>query len=237
MDVNGSPEYVLTWKRWDMLSGPPICALRARARRTSDSAFSGWPTCTKQDAASSGVMNYPTTATHHSGLTLTDAARLAGYPTPGATVIDPKPDGIKTSGRTPQDPQVGLADVAMLFAGYPTPQHADGERGSLTMTRGEGNPTLLGMARLVGYASPRSSDADKNVRSPEGALREAERKGACNDLGTTSMLFSAETAKPVASRLNPRFSLWLMGFPPEGENCAPAAMPSSRKSRRSSSGR
>lgn len=42
--VNGSPEYVLTWKNWDMQSGPPICALRARARRTSDNAFTGWPT-------------------------------------------------------------------------------------------------------------------------------------------------------------------------------------------------
>jgi hypothetical protein len=29
MAVNGCQEYVLTWKRWDMKSGPPICALRA----------------------------------------------------------------------------------------------------------------------------------------------------------------------------------------------------------------
>lgn len=43
-DVNGSPEYVLTWKSQDMPAGPPICALRASARRTSDSAFIGWPT-------------------------------------------------------------------------------------------------------------------------------------------------------------------------------------------------
>ncbi len=41
MDVNGSQEYVLTWKRWDMLSGAPICALRARGRRTSGSGCSG----------------------------------------------------------------------------------------------------------------------------------------------------------------------------------------------------
>lgn len=44
LDVNGSPEYVLTWKDWAMKSGPPICALRARARPTSDNASSGWPT-------------------------------------------------------------------------------------------------------------------------------------------------------------------------------------------------
>ncbi|KKM71136.1 hypothetical protein LCGC14_1433600, partial [marine sediment metagenome] len=40
----GSPLYVLTWKHWDMPSGPPICALRARAPRTSGSGFGGWPT-------------------------------------------------------------------------------------------------------------------------------------------------------------------------------------------------
>lgn len=65
LDASGSPEYVLTWKNWDMQSGAPICALRARARTersglcvavrsngaepssehlTSDSVYGGWPT-------------------------------------------------------------------------------------------------------------------------------------------------------------------------------------------------
>jgi hypothetical protein len=43
-DVDGSPEYVLTWKHWDLLSGEPICALRASHRPTSDKGFIGWPT-------------------------------------------------------------------------------------------------------------------------------------------------------------------------------------------------
>ena len=38
----GSPEYALTWKRWDMASGPPICALRASPRRTCGSDCGGW---------------------------------------------------------------------------------------------------------------------------------------------------------------------------------------------------
>lgn len=50
LDVNGSPEYALTWKRWDMPSGPPICALRASARRISDKDYTGWPTPTEDNA-------------------------------------------------------------------------------------------------------------------------------------------------------------------------------------------
>jgi hypothetical protein len=46
MAVNGSPEYELIWKMWDMPAGPPICALQASGRSTRDSDFSGAPTCT-----------------------------------------------------------------------------------------------------------------------------------------------------------------------------------------------
>jgi hypothetical protein len=46
----GSPMYALTWRQWDMLSGPPICALRASARRISDSAYGGWPTPEAEEA-------------------------------------------------------------------------------------------------------------------------------------------------------------------------------------------
>lgn len=40
----GSPEYELTWKHWDIQSGPPILAQRAFPRRTSASGSTGWPT-------------------------------------------------------------------------------------------------------------------------------------------------------------------------------------------------
>lgn len=48
LDGFGSPLYALTWKSWDMPSGPQICALRGSALRTSDSGCSsgrfGWGT-------------------------------------------------------------------------------------------------------------------------------------------------------------------------------------------------
>ena len=47
------------------------------------------------------------------------------------------------------------------------------------------------VAKLVGYATPRTSDARRGMRSPKGALTEALRKGGNNDLGTTASLFPA----------------------------------------------
>ncbi len=47
MEGRGAPEYALTWKHWDMPSGPPICALRASGRRISDkdsTGVEGWST-------------------------------------------------------------------------------------------------------------------------------------------------------------------------------------------------
>lgn len=54
------------------------------------------------------------------GLTLGMAASLAPWPTPGAQVLDPKPNIVwpKTS---KADPQVGLADVAAMVAPWATP--------------------------------------------------------------------------------------------------------------------
>jgi len=49
MDVNGSLEYALTWRVWDMPAGLPICALRASARRTGEQGFTGWATPTHRD--------------------------------------------------------------------------------------------------------------------------------------------------------------------------------------------
>ena len=54
LDADGSPEYVLTWKHWDLQSGLPICALRASQRRTSGKEFIGWPTPMAQTKAQGG---------------------------------------------------------------------------------------------------------------------------------------------------------------------------------------
>ena len=58
--ASGSEEYALTWKHWNIGSGPLICALRASVRRTSDSGFSGWPTTKRGDGAAAAGWATPT---------------------------------------------------------------------------------------------------------------------------------------------------------------------------------
>ena len=59
-----------------------------------------WPTPTKQDQSGSGSRDYPPTATHHAGTTLTDAAKLTGWVTPSARDWKDTP-GMSTTGTDP----------------------------------------------------------------------------------------------------------------------------------------
>jgi len=82
MAAYGSPEYVLTWKHWDMPSGPPICALRASGRRISGSDCSGWPTPETRmyrDLSPNGQA-YAASRARHQPSTVT-TAYLRGYTT------------------------------------------------------------------------------------------------------------------------------------------------------------
>jgi len=77
-----SPEYSLKWKQWDIALGPPICALRASARRISDKDFGGWPT----SRAADGTGHHPGQRYREDGTpmndALTTAASLAGWASP-----------------------------------------------------------------------------------------------------------------------------------------------------------
>ena len=120
MDVNGSPEFALTWKDWDMPAGEPICALRASERRTGGKGCSGWPT---PMAGAKATADYNEAGNTDSGRRTVE---LCGWPTPRTPTGGPETAERKQElGRT-ESGGGDLAGVAQLAA-WPTPMAKDGE--------------------------------------------------------------------------------------------------------------
>ena len=262
LDGIGSPEYALTWRYWDMPSGPPILQRRALARRTSASGCTGWPTTTAQDAVGSGVAGYPPTETHHTGLTLTDAPRLSGWPTPDAEALNVGADLethmarmalLKERHHNGNGAGLPLGIVAQLV-GWNTPRATDGENGGPNQTGG----ALPHDAAIAGWQTPAVADGGGGHLSRGGArsgemLLPGQAKLALSGCSspTANDAKQGEASKQEPDRnlsgqttsfspastgrrgvLNPAFSLWLMGFLSDWLMAAPQ----SKRPARSSSG-
>ena len=165
-----------------------------------DAQMAGWPTATVNDsrngANATAKRNNPDSK-HHSGTTLVDAAVMAGWPT--AAARDHK--GVNAAGSELTYNARPLNEVAML-AGWGTPNaSAPGGTPERALERKAGLPcrqsvtTLDHQAQLIGPA----------------------RITADGRLLTGS---SAEMAS--GGRLNPAFSLWLMGYPSPWMDSAPS---------------
>jgi hypothetical protein len=203
----GSLEYDLTWKAWDMQSGPQICALRASGRRIQDSGCSGWPT---PDA---NAMNLTGNVDTHlarveklkalktngngAGLPLQIVAKLVGWNSPQAT--DGEGHGFRTDGRAKLPGQAKLA-------GWRSPDH--NQRGG-------------------GYADPEKALA----RLVSGHQINLEDQAVLVN-GPATKCFPSET--PSLGALRPGHSRWLMGYPIAWDSCGATAMQSCRRSPRSS---
>ena len=179
---HGSMEYALTWKQWTTGSGPPICALRARAHPTSDKGCTGWPT---PDAQAMNVGADP--AKHFerlerlkekhgngngAGLTLGMAANLAGWPTPVVKDAASAARGTTTTGV--MHAGLTLVDMSRL-AGWNTPRATDGSNGGPNQAGG----ALSADAALAGWPTP-TGPAPHDTENTAGRAR--PRKGYGLDL-------------------------------------------------------
>ena len=135
LDVHGSPEFELTWKAWAIESGPPICALRASARRTSASDSSGWPTpdaCAMNDCESLETWKARRERLLAKGYNgngfgrpLAIEAQLHGWATP--TMTDGKSSGSRMTPGSQAHPGESLTDQALGCSTGRTPSGESGE--------------------------------------------------------------------------------------------------------------
>lgn len=216
--LSGSTLFALTWKVRRTPSHAPICALRASARRISDSDCGSWGT----PKVATGDYQYDRDGSKI--LNLQGQAKLACWPTPNS---GPQNDNDSTwqDRRTALKAKHGnwngfgmTLGQASSLATWPTPTVHDSERGGQAKraageTRHGSN--LQDFALLAPWTTPRANkwgEPDSHGKTAFGSTAQTEKRG----------------------QLNPAHSRWLMGYPAEWDACAPTATRSSRKSPRNS---
>jgi hypothetical protein len=201
LDTDGSPEYVMTWKRRAMRSGAPICRLAAKGRRTSETGCSWWPTA----AASDGKRGHKMTEkqrTRKRGQPriLNYAAALAGWPTPRVAATR---TSVSALNRQDSMSAWSLEQAAELASGI-EPREASLLR-----------PEMKERLGLAGWATPTERDYRhpnaKSLADRGGGKKGEQLANQVVHSGPTADSSSAETSMntagtaSVACLLNPLF--------------------------------
>ena len=219
-----SPEFVMTWKSWDMLLGQPICRLRALGRRTSGNGSSGWPTpsvinnlndSTWQERRESLKQKHNNG--NGFGLNLGQAATLVvveqmiGRSAASGTTANTKSDATTDADLHP--------DVAAeTVANSPTNALDSLENASLVDLTGWPTPTIP----TGGQGTEHAKLVGGTYYSENGTKVQFSLQAAVKLIGAmTGSSAPMESTDVLASE----FPCWLQGYPATWANCAVSATP------------
>ena len=233
--------YSMGWKQKVTPQGRSYFQLAASARRTFDSDCGlrqGWPTPTTHNAKELG---YPA-EWNRKTLGLGTQAHLSGWPTPQTMDTLPPKTGEALARNKKKGGCSNLREHVHM-AGWPTPKARDYH----TEGKGQFSPSLPSVAEQIsGWPTSQTMntlppmDYEKRLnhpsrqgRSVSGNLREVVTIAQATRLKPDGTILTGSSAEMESGgQLDPAHSRWLMGYPPEWDDCAVTAMPSSRRSRR-----
>ena len=243
----GSTLYAMTWREKATPRGRSVSRLAVSARSTSDSDCGGWRTPDVPNKRGGGQDPEMRLRGGHA-VNLQDQVTLTGWTTPQAHDVTGRSKGQKDIHGTKHGCACLVRDAEL--AGWPSPctpnggRSMDPEKMSATGKTLDGRKhtvSLEHVAKFAGWATASARDWKSNSNNPEWQAQRAQHargkplseEAHALTSGPTPSGSPAETGK--RGQLNPRFSLWLMGYPTAWACCGERVTRSYRNSRRHSS--